>query len=132
KSIYSYLSYSYWYVEPHRNLLTLIASFEKIASLVSPTDPRHILLAYIGAERLAYSLLEMVSYVQAQGGKDLVRYARTYLYGGSMALKEKEQFFDLLHRATGSNENLDPGWLPQILELANRLMKNPSGACDVL
>ena len=110
----------------------LTAYFEKAASLLNPADPRHILLAYIGAERFGYSLLDMISYVQAQGGNDLGRYARTYLYGGSLALKEKEQFFELLRRATGSNESLDPPWLSQVLELANRLLKNPSGACDIL
>jgi len=132
KSVYSYLSYSFWYIESYRNLFTLVGQFEKIAALIKPGDMRHDLLAYTGAERFAYALLELCSYIQSQGGGEVIKTARVYLYGGGLGLKDKEQFFDLLRKATGASESLDPFWLPQVLELVNRLIRNPAGASDVL
>jgi hypothetical protein len=132
KGVYSYLTYSFWYIEAHRNLLTLIDQFERIAHLLDPGKPQHVLLAYVGAERFAYSLLDVASYVQAQGGSELTKYARIYLYGGPLALREKEQFFELLNKVTGQTQVLDPPPLEDVLELLGRLMRNPRGASDVL
>jgi len=132
KELYSYLSYSYWYVDPHRNPLMLISHFERSAHLLKPTDPRHVLLAHVGAERFACSLLEIASHVQAQGAADVPKHARIYLYGGPLALKEKEEFFKLLNKATGSQERLDIPALRDILELVGRMVRNPSGASDIL
>lgn len=91
-----------------------------------------MLLAYVGAERFAQCLLEIASHVQSQGGGELSRYARNYIYGGPLALKEKEQFFGLLRKATGTTETLDPPSWPEVLELLNRLLRNPAGSSDVL
>jgi hypothetical protein len=132
KSVYSYLRYSFWYIEQHRNLLTMIGNFERIAHLLDPKEPRHVLLAYVGAERFAYSLLDVASHVQAQGGSEIKRHARTYIYGGSLAIKEKEQFIELLNKVAGQNEALDPPALEDVLELLGRLIRNPQGATDVL
>lgn len=132
KKVYSYLSYKYWSSEFHRNLLTLVAHFQEIAHLLSPTDPRHILLAYIGAERFGHCLLDVASHVQALGALDIPRYSREYLFGGSLDLKEKERLFVLLKKVTGTEENLDPSGLPEVLELIGRLIRNPGGASDIL
>jgi len=132
KELYSYLSYSYWYVDPHRNPFMLISHFERAAHLLKPTDPKHILLAHVGAERFACSLLDIASHVQAQGAADIPRHARIYLYGGPLALKEKEEFFKLLNKATGAQERLDIPALKDILELVGRMVRNPSGASDIL
>lgn len=132
KGVYSYLSYSYWYVEPFRNLLLLLGSFARIAQHLDPADPRHTLLAHVGAERFAYSLLDVAAHVQAQGASDIPKYSRVYLYGGPLALKDKEQFFGLLSRVTGKQEALDPPFMPDVLELVGRLVRNPGGASEVL
>lgn len=132
KGVYSHLAYSYWYIEPSRRLLTLVGQFESAAHLLKSADPRHVLLAHIGAERLGHCLLDLASHVQAQGAADVPRYARIYLYGGPLGLKDKERFFELLRKATGTAEQLDPSWLPDILELLGRFLRNPAGACDVL
>jgi hypothetical protein len=132
KPLYSYLTYSYWYFERHRNLFALIDHFQRRASVLNPNNPRHVLLAFTGAERFGLCLLEVASHVQAQGGSDVPRYARIYLFGGPLALKDKEQFFDLLKKITGATESLDPPAMPEILELLNRMMRNPTGASDIL
>lgn len=132
KSVYSFLSYRYWSTEFHRNILTVVEKFQDIAHILRPLDPKHILLAYVGAERFAHCLLEIGSYVQDLGGGNIARYLRHYLFGGALGLKEKEQFFDLLQKATGSKEFLDPPYLNELLELLSRLIRNPEGSSDVL
>ena len=132
KEVYSYLSYSYWYIERHRNIFSIIEHFANIAQLLDPRDSAHLLLAYTGLERFAHSLLEAASFVFAQGTTNVPRDTRSYIYGGPLALKEKEAFFQLLRRLTGSFEQLDPPYLQDIIELLGRMVRNPNGACDIL
>lgn len=131
KAVYSHLSYAYWYIERHRNLLVLVGHFESIADLLKPDNKRHVLLAYIAAERIAHAMLEMAGYVQSMGASDIPNYARIYLYGGPLALKDKQKLFDLMRRVTGFNESLDPPWLPHFVELLGRMLSNPAGAVEV-
>lgn len=132
KTVYEYLAYSYWYIEKHRNLLNVISNFVKIAPLLDSQNPSHILLAYTGLTRFVHSLMDTAGFVFSQGGTNILRDARRYIYGGPLALKEKETFFELLYSLTDSNEKLDPVYLPDVIELLGRMIKNPVGACDVL
>lgn len=132
KDIYSYLSYAFWYIDRNRNILMLIDKYNSIAGILNPSDPRDVLLAYTGLERFAFCLMDIANHIHAQGGGDIPRLARTYIFGGPMGLKEKENFFALLRRATGSTEQLDPPWMEDIIELIGRLIRNPTGASDVL
>ena len=132
KQAYGFLSYTYWYVEQHRALLMLVARFQEIAHLLRPADERSVLLAYAGLERFFHCLLEMASHVSARGISDVQRNARVYLFGGPLALREKEAFFELLRGATGADEKLDPPFLGDVLELLNRVIKNPVPAAEVL
>ena len=132
KKVYSYLSYSYWYINQHRNLLSCIEHFRELASLLDANNPRHILLAYTGLERFVHSLLESITYVFSQGSRNIPSDARKYIYGGNLELKEKEQFFKLLRSLTKSTESLDPAYLPDVIELIGRMIHNPNGASDVL
>jgi hypothetical protein len=132
KQAYSFLSYSYWYIEQHRNLLNVINHFTEIAPLLDIQNAAHVLLAYTGLERFAHSLLETASFVFAQGGTNVPRDARSYIYGGPLALKERETFFKLLRDLTNSNEQLDPSYLQDVIELLGRMIRNPDGACDIL
>lgn len=132
KKVYVYLSYEYWYVERHRNLLRLVAHFQNIAHLLDPENSKNVLLAYIGLERFAHCLLEMGSVIYARGVSNIPQNMRVYLYGGPLALRDKEQFFELLNKATGANESLDPLFLTDVLELTNRIIRNPYAAAEVL
>lgn len=132
KKVYSYLSYSYWYISQHRNLLSTIEHFRDLASRLDASNRQHILLAYSGLERFVHSILETVTFVFAQGSRNIPVDARKYIYGGNLDLKEKEQFFALLRSLTRSNEQLDPPYLNDIIELIGRMFRNPTGACDVL
>jgi hypothetical protein len=132
KNVYSYLSYSYWYIEKYRNLLVLVRHFEDVARYLDPANPRHVLMAHTGAERFALTLLDLADHVLAQGATDVPQLARTYLYGGPLGIKDKERFFTILRNATKSSEQLDPSWLPEAIELVGRMIRHPHGASDVL
>jgi len=132
KKVYTYLSYEYWYIDQHRNLLRLVAHFQEIAHLLSPMDERDVLLAYAGLERFAHCLLETGNVVYAFGVSDISRNMRLYLYGGPLALREREEFFELLNKLAGANIPLDPPCLGDILELANRIIHNPYEAAEIL
>lgn len=132
KEVYSFLSYSYWYIEQNRNLLNVLGQFSKIAHLLTPSNESHVLLAYIGLERFVHSLLETTSYILAQGTTNIPRDFRNYIYGGPLSLREKENFFQLLRRLTKSNEQLDPPYLSELMELTGRIIKNPTGGTEIL
>lgn len=132
KEVYSFLSYSYWYIEQNRNLLNTLGHFSKIAHLLTPANESHVLLAYIGLERFVHSLLETTSYILAQGTTNIPRDFRNYIYGGPLSLREKENFFQLLRKLTNSNEQLDPPYLSELMELTGRIIRNPIGGRDVL
>ena len=132
KKVYTYLSYSYWYFEQHRNLFLLVAHFQKIAHLLNPMDPRDILLAHVGVERFALSLLQMASDIYLRGLSDIPLNARVYLYGGAFAVRDRQEYFKLLNKLTGANEPLDPPFLDDTIELLNRIVHNPYAATEVL
>jgi|GEM_PF-1776438 len=132
KNVYSYLSYLYWFFEPHKNLFNLISRFNRISDLLRNTNPRDVLLAYTGLERFALCLLEMGSYIHTRGLSDVKMNARIYLYGGFMELREREELFKLLRQSTPIQENLDPPYLQDTLEVTNRMLHNPQAASKVL
>lgn len=132
KKVYTHLSYHYWYIEQHRNLFMLVAHFEKIAHLLDPADPRDILLSHVGLERFTHCLLEMGSIIYSRGLSNLPQNVRIYLYGGPLALRDREEFFRLLNKLTLVRESLDPPFLPNTIELTNRIIRNPYAAAEVL
>jgi hypothetical protein len=132
KKIYTYLSYSYWYIEQYRNLLNVIENFSSISSLLDPRNDKHVLLAFTGLERFAHSMLEAASYVFSQGSDNVPRDFRTYIYGGPLSLREKETFFKLMRELTKTNEQLDPPFIVDLYELMGRMVRNPMGAFDIL
>ena len=132
KNVYSYLTYQYWYIEQHRNLFMLVARFQKVAHLLQVTNPRHVFLVYSAIERYAHCLLEMGSSIYSRGISNFEQNARIYLYGGPLALRDREEFFKLLHKVTLVSEPLDPPFLTDAIELANRIVRNPFPASEVL
>lgn len=134
KKVYQYLSYEYWYVEQHRNLFMLVDRFESIAHLLKDSNPRDVLLAYAGLERFAHCLLETGSYIYSRGTADLPSNARIYLFGGPLALREREQLFAELQklRLPGFDPQLDPKYLPDVIELLGRVLRNPHSATLIL
>jgi hypothetical protein len=132
KEVFNYLSYNYWYTEQYRNVFSIIDRFRKVAHLLSPSDPSHQLLCYIGAERFTHCLMEAARYIVSYGVEDIAQAARIYFYGGVLSLRERERFFQLLKQTTGSREELQPFYWPEILELLWRIIKNSIDSIDIL
>lgn len=127
-----YLSYGFWSVDFHRNLFILIDMFTARRDFLKPTNDACIDVAFRGAERFALCLLEMARSVVSTNVEDLRKQSRMYLHGGPLALRDKERFFSLLRELTGTQEEPDPSWLNDQLELLVRLLFHPAGAYDVL
>lgn len=132
KHVYSYLSYLSWSIEQYRNLFQLIHHFTGVAHLLKADSQKDVVLAYAGLERFALCLLEIGSDIHNRGVSNILGNARVYLYGGHMALRERERFFSLLRNATGSTDELDPPYLADIIEVVNRMIRNHSGASKLL
>ncbi|MCA9806002.1 MAG: hypothetical protein KC777_28735 [Cyanobacteria bacterium HKST-UBA02] len=132
RQIDRYLSYGFWSVEFHRNLFILIDMYATRRHLLKPENAASIEVAFSGAERYAFCLLEMARSVVSSNLEDLRKQSRVFLHGGSLALRDKERLFSLLRELTGTNEQPDPSWLNDQLELLVRLLFHPIGACDVL
>jgi len=132
KRVYSYLSYEFWFIDTNRNLYQLVNNFNKIAHILDSTKPEHVLLAYNGLQRFTYCILELCHQLYMRGISDIDRNAKLYFNGGPIALKDKEKLFELFNKLTASNEHLHPPFLPDILEFAHRMIKNPNSAIKIL
>ena len=132
KKAFSYLSYNYWYTEQYRNTFSIIQRFNDIAHLLSSSNPSHLLLCYVGVERFTHSLLEAAKYIISYGLEDISQAARIYFYGGILSLRDREQFFRLLKKTTGTREELEPAYWAEIIELLWRLIKHPKESVDIL
>lgn len=132
KPVYEYLSYRYWYIDEHRRLLATIDKVTKVAPELESSDPRDVSLAFVGLERFILSVLQLVSHVSSSGLSEVEKFARMYIFGGALDLAERERFVSLLNDLTGANETLLPECWPQLIELVQRVLQNPSAASRVL
>lgn len=132
KAVYSFLSYSYWYIDKFRTLMQLVGSFGAVADILDPNDPKDVLLAFSGAERFALSLLEVAYDVHSHGQDNIPSQSKQYLYGGVLGKREKERVFHLMNKLGITGDQLDPPWLENTIELLGRLISNPVGASDIL
>lgn len=134
KELYQYLSYTYWYVDANRNLFMLIERCQQIADLLSPKDPADVQLAYSALERFALCLMETGNFVYSRGLSEIPKHVRAYLYGGSIALRERQQLFAELQklRLPGLEKQLDPEYLDDVTELIYRVISHPHSASKIL
>ncbi|MBU2702935.1 hypothetical protein Ga0466249_004070 [Sporomusaceae bacterium BoRhaA] len=131
KKVLGFFSYGYWYNDQYRNLFRVIHHMNSIAHLLDFQRPRDVLIAYIALERFTHCLLELGSYIYSRGLSQIPMNSKLYLNGGSMAYREREKIFDLLNQI-GVKENIDPPFLPDIIEQVNRIINNPSAASMAL
>ena len=132
KGVYAYLTYLYWYIDPHRNLFNLISRVSKVAHLLRNNNKEDVLLAYAALQRFVLCLIEIGAYVYSRGISEIHQNVRNYIFGGPLGIKEREQLFKLVEQLTGHKEELDPNYLSEVVELLNRFIKNPVEASNVL
>lgn len=126
KKIYQYFDYNYWFIERQRNIFTCIEYLTSIKDILSVGDKRSEILLYRIAALFTISLLEAGRYIISISLSEVSSFARQYIFGGTLALREREKFFELLKRYTGEEVKLEPTYFPLLLELINTIVRNSS------
>jgi hypothetical protein len=125
-------------IDDHRNIQTIIDRFAGIADLLDPHVRADQYLCYIGLERFALSLLTMASEVADRDVHDVERQSHFYLFGGSLALRERQHIIGLLNRISGKKSEvfqnairLEPPYFEELIEIVNRLIRNAREASTI-
>jgi hypothetical protein len=87
KKVYQYSAYNYWFIEPHRNIITSVENLAVIKDQLKNDDKRSILLFYKVAALFAVALLQAGRDVISKNVSDVGNFARQYIFGGTLALK---------------------------------------------
>ena len=123
--------YMYWYIPKERRILNLIEVSRNLAPHLRGDQTCDKYFVYHLGLLLSLALLEMGGAILARDVTDVPGQVRQYLFGGPMALADREKFLALLNEATGANERLEPDYFGELLELINRLVSFPRQASDV-
>jgi hypothetical protein len=132
KKLASHLRYGFWYFDQHRNIFQIISLCADAAHLLTPSNARHKLLAYICLERFAQTMLDLGAHVLSRDLTNIAKSARVYLFGGPLSLRDRESFIDTLNQLTNTEQNLDPEYMPFLLDLLTRLFQAPRGTSKCL
>lgn len=136
--LYQYLQYWYWMLEEHRNIQNIIDRLELVAPDLHPSDLRSKYLVHVALQRLTLSVLQMASAVAGRDVRDVKRQGRIYMYGGPLALREREQTITYLNMLdqnnTGITEkiSLDPEYFDELIEIINRLIIKSAASSLIL
>jgi hypothetical protein len=140
KRTYQYLQYLYWMIDDYRNIQTIIDRFSDVAKDLEFKEKPAKYLCYIGLQRFALSLLNMASEVAARDVGSIERQCKIYLFGGSLALRERETTFTLLNRLASQRGlfprkeqiTLEPPYFRELIEIVNRLILNSGESSKIL
>jgi hypothetical protein len=127
-----YRQFDYWVYEEHRNLLQVVAHLEQVSKHLDPQQPAHRALFLDCAWLYALSLAHATQHVRAVNVSDLDNALKQYLFGGQMALQEKERLATVLQRLapatlpSTADEGVLPGWYSQLLDLLTRHLRRPN------
>jgi len=131
KNMRHFARYMYWYMPKERRILNLIEYCQKVSPYLRSNRRCDKFFVYHLGLLLTTALLEMGGTIIARDVTDVREQMRQYVFGGPMALTEREEFIDLLNKATGAKEKLEPDYFDGLLELANRFVSFPQQAADV-
>ncbi|MET8198065.1 hypothetical protein [Micromonospora taraxaci] len=133
-----YRQFDYWVYEEHRNLLQVVAHLDQVSKHLDPRQPAHRALFIDCAWLYSLSLAHATHHVRAVNVSDLDIALKQYLFGGQMALQEKEQLAAVLQRLAPAtlhataDDGVLPGWYPQLLDLLIRHLRRPNAINDEL
>lgn len=137
EKLLEYRQFDYWVYEENRNLLQVVAHLVQAAKHLDPAHPTHRALFYECAWLYTLSLAQASAYVRAAHVTAIDTALQEYMFGGQVALQEKQQLATVLRRlapegspATGSG--VLPDWYPQLLELLTRHLRRPHAVNDEL
>ena len=133
-----YRQFDYWVYEEHRNLLQVVAHLEQVNRHLDPRQPSHRALFIDCAWLYSLSLAHAAQHVRALHVTDVDTALQQYLFGGQMALQEKQKLAAVLQRlapkgaVASATGGVLPAWYPQLLELLTRHLRRPSVVNDEL
>ncbi len=137
-ALVEYRQFDYWVYDEHRNLQQVVAHLADVNKFLDPSQPAHRALFVDCAWLYALSLAHAVRHVRAVHVSDVDTALQQYLFGGQMALQEKQRLAAVLARlapkgvATNGNDAVLPEWYPQLLELLTRHLRRPTVVNDEL
>jgi hypothetical protein len=133
-----YRQFDYWVYDEHRNLLQVVAHLVQVNRNLDPKQPTHRALFLDCAWLYALSLAHTARHVRAVHVSDIDTALQQYLFGGQMALQEKQKLAAVLQRLAppgavqNGNDGVLPVWYPQLLELLTRHLRRPNAINDEL
>jgi hypothetical protein len=132
-----YQEYDFWVYEEHRNLQQLVAHLGDVGKHMDPTIPSHQALFFEAAWRYALSIARAAHQVRRSHVVDVDTSLREYIFGGQLALREKQQLAKVLRAAAGkgdsdAEEGIFPAYFAALLELTNRFLRRPLHVTSVL
>lgn len=136
KQAYAYLNYRFWFIEEHRNVLTLISVLQQTKDALDPADPRARLLALVALQRFLLSLLRVARAACSRRPGAIAEEAHQYVFGGGsgQSVRERKQLIDLLNEVRGATPRieLEPPFFPELLEIVNRIVMSAAHAKSLL
>jgi hypothetical protein len=130
-----YLNFDYWVYEPYRNLSHLVAHLANTVAVLEPDNRIHRTLLYDCVWHYALAIARAVAHIRATRMGDVPTALRTYVVGGELALREKQQLARLLRDAglpDVDREVVFPPYTEQLIQLVTRFLVRPSELADVL
>lgn len=125
KKVYNFLQYQYWVADERSNVLNLLDRFQGISKLLDLSNERHVLLVFTGLLQLTLSLLRLCSEILARNAADIPNQIRQYVFGGSMQLRQREQFVELIAKVSSQQVSLEPEYFPELFELVRKMLDYP-------
>lgn len=130
RSLLEYRQFDYWVYDPHRNLMQLVAHVSQVSKLLDPHNPAHRSLFYECAWLYTLSITQAAAHVRAAHVTAIDTSLQEYLFGGQIALQEKQRLAHTLRKlAPGglfeADDGVLPHWYPQLLELLTRHLRRP-------
>jgi hypothetical protein len=116
-----YRQFDYWVYEEHRNLLQVVAHLEQVRTDLDPGQPAHRALFMDCAWLYSLSLAHAAQHVRAIHVSDIDTALQQYLFGGQLALREKQQLATMLQRlapkaaSASPTGGVVPVWYPNSL-----------------
>jgi len=141
-SLLDFRKHYYWMNRSHQNLHALVSILSKKSSSLDSKNPLHKALVLDLLILFSLSLLQMSSFVLQTNPEDPKQELRVYFYGGYKELEMRETIAENIKKFLGGtlprqetlleqNLKLDPDYLPQLFELAYRLLNKPIDASQI-
>jgi hypothetical protein len=123
-----YRDFDYWVYDQHRNPVQLVAHLRDAAKRLTAKNPVHLALFFDLAWLYLVSMVRVAEYLRGAFLQNPDRGLQEYLFGGAVALKEKQDTAELLQRLRpdGAREMTHlPEYYTDLRELVTRLLRRP-------